>query len=133
VALAFGAGVFIAFFPVMGIHTVMALAVAWMARFSVPVILAGTLVNNPWTFAPIYGGSYWFGLVVTGGSLPSVKIDWTSLDARAFWGVLQPVLKPFCTGALLAGLIAGGIAYIVVRSLVEAYQVGKDIRRTSLS
>lgn len=132
VALAFGMGVFIAFLPIMGIHTILALTVAWMAQLSAPVIVAGTLVNNPWTFAAIYGGSYWFGLMLTGGNVPSVRIDWSSMNITAFWRALEPVFWPFCVGSILAGIVASGVAYFVMRSMVNAYQMGKDIRGTSL-
>ena len=133
VGLAFGIGVFIAFFPVMGVHTIMALALAWVCRLSAPVILAGTLVNNPWTFVPIYGGSFWMGLYLTGERLPSFDIEWSALDTTALWGVLKPVLWPFCVGTILAGTVAGFLAYGIVRSLVQTYQAERASQKPTTS
>ena len=54
VAIAFGIGLFIAFFPFLGIHTGLALAIALIFRLSRVALLAGAWVNNPWTLAPMY-------------------------------------------------------------------------------
>ena len=47
IALAFGLGIFIAFFPLLGIHTGLALLVAFSFRLSRVAILAGAWTNNP--------------------------------------------------------------------------------------
>ena len=54
IALAFGLGIFIAFFPLLGIHTGLALLIAFVFRLSRVAILAGAWTNNPWTIAPMY-------------------------------------------------------------------------------
>ena len=54
IALAFAVGVWVAFFPILGIHTGMALAIAFAFRLSRVAILLGTWLNNPWTIAPMY-------------------------------------------------------------------------------
>src|SRR6185295_5462370 len=51
IALAFAVGVFIAFFPIWGIHTAMALGVAFLFRLSRAATMVGAWVNNPWTMA----------------------------------------------------------------------------------
>lgn len=131
VALAFAIGVFLAFFPVIGVHTIMALTAAWVGRLSAPVILAGTFVNNPWTIAPIYGGSFWFGLFLTGRAFPSVRIDWADMSISALWEALKPVVWPFCVGTIVAGIIASIIAYWIVRPIVQAYQTSRASREPS--
>lgn len=130
-ALAFALGVFIAFFPVMGVHTIIALAIAWVGGFSVMVVLAGTLVNNPWTIAPIYGGSLWLGLLLTGSSTPSFRIKPSEMSLTTFWGVLKPVLWPFCVGAIVAGTVAGVLAYWIARPMVQAFQSSHPPRESS--
>ncbi|MFQ6671959.1 MAG: DUF2062 domain-containing protein [Candidatus Tectimicrobiota bacterium] len=118
---------------VAGTHTLLALTAAWVGRLSVPVILAGTFVNNPWTIVPIYGGSFWFGLVLTRTSLPSFQINWSEITLAALWGVLKPVLWPFFVGTIVAGTLAGLIAYGVVRPMAQTYQEGRASREPSTS
>lgn len=133
VALAFAIGVFLAFFPVMGIHTILALTIAWVGRFSAPVLIAGTFVNNPWTIAPIYGGSFWFGLILTGSSPPFLRqIDWKEMEITAIWDALKPVLWPFCVGTIVSGVITGLVAYFIARPMVQAYQTRRAKRRSSV-
>ncbi len=122
VALAFAIGVFLAFFPVMGLHTILALTIAWVGRFSAPVLIAGTYVNNPSTIAPIYGGSFWFGVLLTGSSPPSLRIDWKEMKFIAIWDALKPVLWPFCVGMIVSGVLAGFVAYFIARPMIHAYQ-----------
>ena len=53
-ALAFSVGVFIAFTPLLGLHTLLATLVALIFRFNKPAIYIGTFVNNPLiTLVPI--------------------------------------------------------------------------------
>ena len=53
-ALAFSVGVFIAFSPFLGLHTIMATALAFLFRFNKIAIYAGTFINNPFfTLVPI--------------------------------------------------------------------------------
>src|SRR5215204_2162656 len=46
-ALAFSIGVFIAFSPFLGLHTIMATVIAFSFRFNKVAIYTGTFLNNP--------------------------------------------------------------------------------------
>jgi uncharacterized protein (DUF2062 family) len=113
-AAAFGLGLFIAFFPVLGIHTGMALLLAFAFRLSRVAILTGAYVNNPWTLAPLYT----LGTVV-GCALLAVPpegllhVDWRLLAS------LRPYLWPFIVGNLVCGLAAGVAGYVGLRLLLE--------------
>ena len=126
IALAFGLGVFIAFSPLLGIHTGLALGLAFLFRLSRVAILAGAWTNNPWTLAPMYMAGTALGCGILGVSPESLEsIDW-SLHGRAFyaalWEGLRPLLVPFVVGNTVLGLIAGLLSYLVVRSLLERRQ-----------
>ena len=82
-AAAFGLGVFIAFFPLLGIHTGMALVIAILLRLNRVAILVGCWINNPWTIAPMYSAGTLLGCALLGVAPGSpVAIDW-SLKGRA--------------------------------------------------
>jgi hypothetical protein len=112
VALAFGVGVFIAFSPLLGIHTGLALAVAFAFRLSRVAILAGTWTNNPWTLVPMY----------MSGTASLEEIDW-ALRGRAFyealWTGLRPLLWPYVVGNTVLGTLAGIASYVALRTLLE--------------
>jgi uncharacterized protein (DUF2062 family) len=69
-ALAFSIGVFIAFSPFLGLHTIMATAVAFLFRFNKIAIYTGTFINNPFlTLIPIIIASYAIGAFILGRPL----------------------------------------------------------------
>ena len=61
--LAFALGVFIAFFPLLGIHTGLAIVIAIAFRLNKAAILVGAWTNNPWTIAPMYTRGHAPGLL----------------------------------------------------------------------
>jgi uncharacterized protein (DUF2062 family) len=122
-ALAFGIGVFIAFFPIIGIHTGMALLVAFLFRFSRVAILAGCWTNNPWTLAPMFMAGTFVGCVLL--DVPSTglsDIQW-QLHGRAFYASLfehlRPFVLPFVVGNLALGAVAGVVSYLALRTVLE--------------
>ena len=69
-ALAFAIGVFIAFSPFLGLHTIMATLVAVLFRFNKIAVFAGTFINNPFlTLVPIIIASYAVGAFLLGQPL----------------------------------------------------------------
>src|SRR5215207_8013185 len=69
-ALAFSVGVFIAFSPFLGLHTIAATVLAFLFRFNKVAIYTGTFVNNPFlTLVPIILASYATGALLMGRPL----------------------------------------------------------------
>jgi len=122
-ALAFALGIFIAFFPVLGIHTLLALGVAYMFRLSKVALLAGAWTNNPWTIAPMLTGGTLVGCALLG--VPSHglgDVDWSLSGAafyRSLWSGLRPYVLPFVVGNLLTGALCAVLAYLGLRLVLE--------------
>ena len=123
IALAFGIGVWIAFSPFFGIHTGLALVLAYRFRLSRAAMLLGAYVNNPWTVAPMYTagtvlGSYLLGVSTEGLS----QINWR-LHGAAFWEAmllgLKPYFWPFVVGNTVLGVVGAFAAYFALRSVLE--------------
>ncbi len=127
VALAFGIGVFIAFFPILGIHTALALLVAVLFRLSKVAILAGAWTSNPWTVGPMFITGTLVGCVLLGVPPDGLHgVDW-SLRGRAFYEALfetlRPLVLPFLLGNLVVGLVSGALAYVALRFWLERRRV----------
>ena len=123
VALAFAIGVFIAFFPVLGIHTGLAIAIGVVFRLNKVALLVGTFTNNPWTVAPMYGAGTLLGCLVLGVSPASLgAVDW-GLSGPAFYesllAGLRPLVLPFVLGNLALGALAAAAAFFLLRGLLE--------------
>jgi uncharacterized protein len=128
IALAFGIGVWLGFSPMLGLHTVLALLVAFLFRLNRAALLVGVYVNNPWTLAPLYMAGTALGCLIFG--IPSEglsSIEW-HLHGRAFYRALmetlRPYLWPFVVGNTLLGTAAGLVGYVVLREVLERRAAG---------
>jgi uncharacterized protein len=126
-ALAFGIGVFIAFFPILGIHTGMALLLAVLFRLNKVAILAGAWTNNPWTLAPMFVTGTLLGCALLGVPADGLHgVDW-SLHGKAFYEAmfesLRPLVLPFLVGNLVLGVLGGAVAFVVLRAWLEKRRV----------
>ncbi len=122
IALSFAVGIFLAFFPLVGIHTGLALGLALAFRLNKVAILTGAWVNNPWTLAPMYTAGTLLGCALFGVSPASLgEVDW-SLHGRAFYNSLvegfRPLLLPYVVGNLVAGVLAGLVTYFLLRKIL---------------
>jgi len=142
-ALAFAAGVFVAFSPFIGLHTVLVLLLAWAFRLNKAVALTGTFVNNPWTIAFIYIGPTWvFVNFMIHLGIPIRKLNYALLEEEfrqtlerysiwqpKFWATFlhefKPYIRPFLLGTTIAGIAASLCAYVFVYFGVKYYRKKK--------
>jgi hypothetical protein len=123
-ALAFALGVFIAWTPVIGLHTVLALGLGFLLGLNRLAILAGTFVNNPWTFVPIYSASAWLGARLVGSDLEAPRLEglagWDGL-----WELLaqfRPWVVPLTAGTLVLGGLCALLSFPIVLYGIRWYR-----------
>lgn len=128
IALAFGVGVWIAFFPIFGIHTGLALLVAFAFRLSRAATVLGCYVNNPWTVVPLYSfgtafGCWMLGVPIEG--LYQLRAVFASHSfGRALLEALRPFLWPYVVGNTIVGVGCGALAYLALRAVLERRRRG---------
>ena len=131
-ALAFAIGVFIAFSPFLGLHTIMATAVAFLFRFNKIAIYAGTFINNPFlTLVPIIIVSYAVGAFLLGRpvSIPEEGLELLK-NPRIFSGDYYRLLFiqswnivwPFSVGAMALSVVCSLLAYPLTLQMLRAYR-----------
>jgi uncharacterized protein (DUF2062 family) len=127
IALAFAIGVYIAFFPILGIHTGMALAIAFLFRLSRVAILLGAWTNNPWTLAPMLMTGTLLGCVLLGVSAAELShIDWgqAARSFRVLLHTLEPYLWPYVIGNTVLGVGAAVASYFALRTFLQRRRTG---------
>jgi len=131
-ALAFSIGVFVAFSPFLGLHTILATSIAFIFRFNKLAIYSGTFINNPFlTLVPIIIASYAIGAFVLGRPLriapEGIEIlktnhllttDYYRRLFRESWQIVWP----FTIGATLLSVVCSLIAYPVTLRLLRAHR-----------
>lgn len=131
-ALAFSIGVFIAFSPFLGLHTIIATLIAFLFRFNKIAIYAGTFVNNPLlTLVPIIVASYAIGAFFLGRPLriPAAGVELLKnphlLTANYYHHLFREgwqIVWPFSIGGLVLSVICSLITYPVTSSLLRAHR-----------
>ena len=120
-ALAFSVGAAIAFCPLYGFHMILVGLCTWAFRLNFVALLAGALINNPWTIVPILGATYWAGAVLLGRT-DSPAFDWSELGFRAIYDQVMPYAVPFALGGVVLSLIAAILSYPVALYLIAKHR-----------
>jgi hypothetical protein len=131
-ALAFALGVFVAFSPTIGLHTLSCLALGWLFRLNKLVILTAAFINNPWTIVPLYGFCIWFGVKLLGGGVAVPQIPWGELNLTNSYLILKPYLWAFIAGTLVVGAVVAFLSYFLVHAVVVRYRKLEKPRRDRL-
>ncbi len=119
-ALAFAAGVFIAFSPIYP-HTLLVVFSAWAFRLNFLVLLAGASINNPWTIVPILGATLWTGLRLMG--IPEApSLSWSDLSFASIYNQVLPYAVPFLVGAAALSLLGAALCYPAAYFLISKYR-----------
>jgi uncharacterized protein (DUF2062 family) len=121
-ALAFAIGVWIAFCPLIGIHTGLALLIAVVFRLNRVALLLGAYVNNPWTLAPLFMAGTFLGCLLLGVAPgQAASIEWPHHVGAMYETLarLRPLLWPYVVGNVVLGTVSAAVAYAVVSGLLE--------------
>ena len=147
IAIGIAAGTFVSFTPLMGLHILAALGLAWALRGNLVAAVLGTAVGNPFTFPAIWLATYRAGKWILGEHATregaAENLADVFLGARGPWhdviiGMWEPLIWPMLVGGVPLGIAAGAFSYAVTRPAVEAFQetrarrAGKRKKRASV-
>jgi uncharacterized protein (DUF2062 family) len=126
-ALAFSLGVFLAFSPLLGLHTVLGVALAFLFNLNRVAVIVGVYTNTPWTLAPFYAFATYVGTFFYKAprTAPLPKLALKEALNPHFWRALAgqwPLLIPMFIGSTILALIIAVIAYPVSLHLIKAYR-----------
>ena len=123
VAWSFAIGISIAWNPIIGTQTWIALACCFFVKkFHRPLLLLASFLNNPWTMVPIASASVFLGncLLGRGWTTNLSGISWKSIGISSFtsrqgfdamYSMLKPILIPYMLGGFAVAFLAIPIGY----------------------
>lgn len=119
ISAGFAVGVFISFTPpIPGLHTGLALAVAFLFRLNKLTCITGAWVNSPITVVPSMIASYKLGQAMLGGEPSELRIS--GLDWAGLREILVEHSKPLLLGCSVIGFVAAIVAYFACYRLIVA-------------
>lgn len=118
IAAGFAVGVFISFTPFIGLHTPMAIAVAFLFRLNKITCITGAWINTPITVVPILGLSYKLGRFLRGRPVNELPL----LGSVVEWHNIEKYAKSIILGTSILGFVAAVIAYFVCYYLVVRFR-----------
>ena len=126
-AAAWALGIGIGMSPFLGLHTAIALVLAFAFRLNKVDVFVGTLVANPWTLSVYFPAAVYVGQRLTGVPMPALALPAPEMLARpAFWRSHAPWLRSLLVawgaGALVCALVGAALTYFVLDRVIERHR-----------
>jgi hypothetical protein len=112
IALGVAVGIFVAFIPLFGTHTITAIVLAALLRVNTLIVLLGTQISNPLTLPFQLFISAEVGSVILNGKFLEIKI---TRDVS----YLNHYILPILIGSLVLGICFSGLSFLLVKGLLK--------------
>ncbi|MFN7984244.1 MAG: DUF2062 domain-containing protein [Vicinamibacterales bacterium] len=127
-AAAYALGVFLGFSPFLGLHTLVAVILAFVLNLNRVAVLMGVYSNLPWIIAGYYAFTTMMGAAILRVTPPPGLSDslrdlfHQSITTSLFWHdvvrLLRPLLWPYMLGSLIGAAVLAAAAYRVALEFV---------------
>jgi len=117
IARAFSLGFGVAWWPLIGTHSLVALLLGLVFRANLPAIYLASWLCNPLTIAPILAADFELGDWLVGApSLAAVR--WAGMTFKEILALGWHVLYPMIVGGLVLGMANALLGYFPVKYMV---------------
>src|SRR3954451_25061197 len=129
-AAAYALGVFLGFSPLLGLHTVLGLVLAFALNLNRVAVLLGIYSNLPWILPAYYTLTTLLGAFILRVEVPPGLLrELTDALRDASWGefrrlahALWPLAWAFVLGSTIGAVAVAGIAYRTALGLIVAHR-----------
>ena len=125
-ARTFGFGVFIAFSPFIGLHTLIAIVILLFVKLNRLSFLAGVFSNTVWTVAPMLALGTGLGAFVLGSDTALPELNAETLASGQFWKQLTSdgwnLLAPFMLGNFILSGVLALVGYAILKWFLLRYR-----------
>jgi uncharacterized protein (DUF2062 family) len=125
-AAAYALGVFLGFSPFLGLHTVVAVALAFVLSLNRVAVLLGVYSNLPWILVPYYVSTTMMGATILRTETPEdlrerlTAMFELSIRNAEFWHELMRLVRPLLWSYTLGSLIGATVlAFVAYRFALE--------------
>jgi len=136
-AVAYAVGVFFGFSPFLGLHTVLALVVAFAFNLNRVAVLLGVYSNLPWILPAYYSLATLLGATILRVKVPpnllrdlqAALADASWADFRQLGHALTPLAWAYVLGSTIGAVIMAVIAHRVALVMIIAHRRRIDLAK----
>ena len=125
----FACGAMVSFTPLLGLHFVLAVILAYLIRGNFIAALIGTVVGNPITFPFIWGLIYKIGTYITNIKLQKIthEINFDMIVNQTY-----EIFFPMLVGGIIIAPLVWVITYYVIYSFVTSFKKRRNKKNKRL-
>ena len=116
ISMGFSIGVFIAFSPFIGLHTVLSIFISWAFRVNILSSIIGTFSGKPLTYPIMWASSIGLGDFIFGRQ----KLAYEKIELSDFFGV--DFFMSFFVGSIILGFLFAIIFYFFIKHFIIIYK-----------
>jgi uncharacterized protein (DUF2062 family) len=129
-AAAYALGVFLGFSPMLGLHTVLGLAAAFLLNLNRLAVILGIYSNLPWLVPAYYTIATLAGAAILRVDVPPGLLkeltealrDGSWAEFRRLAGAFSPLAWAFVLGSTTGAVILAGVGYLVSHATIVAHR-----------
>jgi uncharacterized protein (DUF2062 family) len=136
---AYALGVFLGFSPVLGLHTVLGLALAFLLGLNRVAVILGVYSNLPWILPAYYTVATLAGAAVLGVNIQPKAVheamrafsdaSWSFGELGGLARSLAPILWSYVLGSTVGAILLAAIAYRISLVMILAHRRHLSHRR----
>lgn len=119
------AGAAVSMFPLIGLHILLGMGLAYATRGNLAAAVIGTAWGNPLTFPAFFSASYEIGEHLLGRITPDDRAGLAALGHQTIFGGLDglwPTFQAMMVGAIPLAITVYVVFYLVGRTLISRYR-----------
>lgn len=117
IARAFSVGFWVAWWPIIGTHSILAAAGGLIFRVNLPAVYLASWLCNPLTIPPMLALDYQLGAWLIGG-VNLQNVTFAEITFRQMIALGWDILLPMIVGGVLLGTINAFVAYYPIKRAV---------------
>ena len=127
VAASFALGVGISFTPLIGLHWIIALVLAFLLKLNKVDVILGTFVINPLTIGPVSAVAIPLGrFILRAERAASSHLPWNDFMKRSFWHEAGPRMRAiglqWGVGMFVLALVTGVVTYALLVYVIRRHR-----------
>lgn len=123
------AGVFAGSFPLLGLQTIIGIAIATCIQGNKVVAAASTWISNPLTYVPLFALNFHIGRRLLGLS-PITELPTSPADLEAWLSMGRDVAAALMLGSLITGIVASVLGYYIGLAVALRVRKAREVRRS---